>query len=149
MFGIGDVLKDAGAVTSSGYGEVDAAAKVVNLGAGLVRGNCIIDVTAMVMQGNDQVYQIHLMGGDDESFTKEVALATLEVGVKETIEGNLDSKLARYVMPFENEQNGITYPYVRVRHVISGTSPSINYSCRMEKDLPVRGLVSAQTTTTT
>ena len=149
MFGTGDKLKDAGAVTSSGYGEVDAAAKVVNLGSGLVRGNVIIDVSAMVFQENDQLYKLHLMGGDDESFTKEVALATLEVGPKETIEGNLDSKLASYVMPFENEQNGITYPHVRVRHVISGTSPSINYQARLEKDLPVRGRISAVTTTTT
>ena len=98
MFDNEHILKDAGAVASSGYGEVDAAAQVLNLGEGLVRGNVIIDVSAMVMQGNDQLYQLHLMGGDDASFTKEVALATLELGPKETTEDNLDSKLARYIV---------------------------------------------------
>ena len=59
-------LKDAGAVTSTGYGEVDAAAQVLDLGSGLIRGNLIVDVTRLAMQGNDQTYAIHLMGGDDE-----------------------------------------------------------------------------------
>jgi hypothetical protein len=143
------ILKDAGAVTSSGYGEVDATAKVVNLGSGLVRGNLIIEATAMAMQDNDELYQLHLMGGDDSSFTNTVALATIEIGCKEVTESNLDSKLGRYVVAFESEKNGVVYPYVRIRHAISGTTPSINYTCRLEKDLPVRGTVSGTVTTTT
>jgi hypothetical protein len=143
------ILKDSGAVTSSGYGEVDAAAKIVNLGSGLVRGNLIIEVAAMALQDNDELYQLHLMGGDDSSFTNTVALSTVEIGCKEVTESNLDSKLGRYVVPFENQKNGVIYPYVRIRHAISGTTPSINYTCRLEKDLPVRGAVSTVTTTTT
>ena len=149
MFGYGDQLKDAGAVTSSGYGEVDSSAKVVSLGQGLVRANCIIEVSAMAMQVNDELYKLHLMGGDDESFTNTVALATVEIGCKEVTESNLDSKLGRYVVPFENEKNGVVYPYVRIRHAISGTTPSINYTARLEKDLPVRGTISVTATTTT
>ena len=101
------------------------------------------------MQGNDQLYQIHLMGGSDESFTQEVSLACFELGPKETIEGNKDSKLGRYVVPLETEKNGIVYPFVRARHVLSGTGPVINYVCRLEKDLPVRGGIFNVTTTTT
>jgi hypothetical protein len=151
MFTYTDVLKDAGAVTSSGYGTVDAAAKVINLGSGLIRGNVHIDISQMALADNDELYQIHLMGGDDESFTNEVALATLELGAREVIEDGKDSKRGRYILPFENEKQGTVYPYVRVRHAISGTSPSINYTARLEKDLPVRGFVSdvAATTTTT
>ena len=143
------ILKDSGAVTSSGYGEVDSSAKVVNLGAGLVRGNLIIEVASMKMQNNDEIYQCNLMGGDDSSFTNTVSLATLEIGAREVTESNLDSKLGRYVVPFENKKNGVVYPYTRIRHAISGTSPSINYTCRLEKDLPVRGTISATATTTT
>jgi len=149
MFGYGDILKDAGAETSSGYGTVDATAKVVNLGSGLVRGNVIFEVAAMAMQDNDELYQLHLMGGDDSGFTNTVALSTIEIGCKEVIESNQDSKLGRYVVPFENEKNGVVYPYARIRHTISGTSPSINYTCRLEKDLPVLGTISATETTTT
>jgi len=57
--------------------------------------------------------------------------------------------MGRYILPFENEKNGEVYPYVRIRHSISGTTPSINYTARLEKDLPVRGTVSATATTTT
>ena len=59
MFGYDDRLKDAGAVTSSGYGTVEEAAKVINLGAGLVRGNVIVDVTRLAMQGNIRLTRHH------------------------------------------------------------------------------------------
>lgn len=149
MFDTEHVLKDAGEVTSSDYGTVDAAAKVVNMGSGLVRGNAIVDVTRLSMQGNDQNYKINLLGGSDASFTEEVVLATLELGPKETTEESKDSKLGRYIVPFETEKNKTIYPFVRVRHVLSGSGPVINYVARMEKDQPVRGTVFTQTTTTT
>jgi len=149
MFDTQHVLKDSGEITSTGYGEVDAAAQVLNLGSGLVRGNLILEISRLAMQGNDQTYQIHLMGGDDESFTNTVSLATLEVGPAETTQDGKDSKLGRYVVPFENQRNGTVYPYVRVRHVLGGTGPVINYVARLEKDLPVTGTVSTATTTTT
>jgi len=149
MFDYDYILKDSGAVTSSGYGTVDSEAQVLNLGEGLIRGNVHIEVGAMKMNNNNQLYQIHLMGGDDSDFTNQVALASIELGCREVIEGTKDSKLGRYILPFENEQNGVIYPYVRVRHTIGGTSPSINYVARLEKDLPVLGRTTQITTTTT
>lgn len=149
MFDYTHILKDAGAVTSSGYGQVDSEAKTVNLGSGLVRGNVIIDVTSLALMDNDELYQLHLMGGDDSSFTNTVALASIEIGTKEQTEANLDSKLGRYVLPFQNEKNGVVYPYVRIRHAISGTSASINYIARLEKDLAVTGYIDETVTTTT
>jgi len=150
MFTEGHILEDgAAARTASGYGSIAAAAKTVNLGNGLVRGNVVIDVSDMTMQSNDELYQLHLMGGDDSDFTKEVALATLEIGCMEVIEGSKDSKIGRYILAFENEQNGVIFPYVRIRHAISGTTPSLTYTARLEKDLPVRGRISATATTTT
>jgi hypothetical protein len=149
MFDTQHVLKDAGEVTSSGYGTVDAAAQVLDLGFGLVRGNLILEISRLAMQGNDQTYSIHLMGGDDESFTNTVSLAILEVGPAETIQDNKDSKLGRYIVPFENQRNGVIYPYVRVRHVLGGTGPVLNYQGRLEKDLPITGMISTATTTTT
>jgi len=151
MFDNEHILEDGAAEKSaSGYGQVDASAQVVDLGEGLVRGNVIVDVTRLAMQGNDQLYQVHLMGGNDASFTQEVSLACFELGPKETIEGNKDSKLGRFILPFQNETNRIIYPFVRARHVLSGTGPVIDYVCRLEKDLPVRGgIFNVKTTTTT
>lgn len=149
MFDYSHKLKDSGAVTASGYGTVDAAAKVVNLGAGLVRGNLVIDISSVKISANDEKYVIHLMGGTDESFTGQVSLASKEVGHRSQLQGNIDAKISRLVLPFMNEERGIVYPYVRVRHVISGSSPSINYSARLEKDLPQKGSTALKQTTTT
>jgi len=142
-------LKDTGVVTSSGYGKVESSAKVADLGNGLVRGNVIIDVSEIALAGNDELYGFHIMGGDDESFTNEVSLVSLEIGANEVSQGNRDAKMGRYVLPFQNERNGIVYPYVRIRHVLSGASPSVNYIARLEKDLPQVGIIFTSTTTTT
>ena len=56
MFDTEHILKDAGAVTSSGYGEVDSTAKVVDLGEGLVRGNLHIDISAIDISDGDEKY---------------------------------------------------------------------------------------------
>lgn len=150
MFDIKLKLKDKGSVTASGYGTVDGSAQVLNLGLGLVRGNMILDVTRLEISDNDELVRVHLMGGSDGSFTNEVSLVSLELGAKEVIEGNIDSEqAARFILPFQNEQAGTVYPYVRVRHEISGTSPRINYQARLEKDLPITGRLIQTTTTTT
>jgi hypothetical protein len=149
MFDYDAILKDAGAVTSSGYGEVDSAAKVVNIGSGLVRGNVIIDISAIDVSSKDELYEIHLMGGSDESFTQEVSLCSKELGHNASLEGNRDSKSGRYVLPFQNEMAGRIWPYIRIRHVLEGTTPSINYEARLEKALTVTGYISETVTTTT
>lgn len=151
MFTYTDILKDAGRVTSSGNGTVDGSAKSVNLGAGLVRGNLFIDVFQINIASNDEIYRIHLMGGDDSDFTNEVSLCCLELGAKEVLQGNQDHAVARYVLPFQTEQAGTIFPYVRVRHEIGGTTPNINYSARLEKDNVARGTtnITGITTTTT
>jgi hypothetical protein len=152
------ILKDAGVVTSSGYGTVDEEAKVVNLGAGLIRGNLVVDISAIKVSAKDEKYTLHLMGGTDASFTGQVSIASKELGAHGALEGNRDSKISRVVIPFQNEERGIIYPYCRIRHVIAGSSPSINYTARLEKDLPVTGTTgidqavtttSSTTTTTT
>jgi len=143
------ILKDAGAVTSSGYGQVDSEAQVIDLGDGLVRGNVVMDIVTIDIANSDEKYEIHLMGGNDISFTGEVSLCCKELGANEALQGNLDSKLSRVILPFQNEERGVVYPYVRVRHVVSGTTPSINYKARLEKDLSIRGITTELTVTTT
>ena len=142
------ILKDSGAVTSTGYGQVDASAQVVDVGSGLVRGNVVIDIDAIKVSAGNELYSFHLIGGSDASFTQEVSLCSKEIGAAGALQGNLDSKISRVVLPFQNEERGVNYPYMRIKHVISGTSPSINYRARLEKDLPYDGWTSMATTTT-
>jgi hypothetical protein len=125
-------LKDAGAVNASGYGQVAAAAAVVNIGKGKVNGRMVVDVSAVDIANTDERYILNLMGGSDAVFTSEVSLAAMDLGAAAPIEGNVDALATRYQIPFSNEKGGILYPYVRVRHVLSGTTPSINYTARLE-----------------
>ena len=153
MYDINLILKDSGQVTSSGYGQVDGEAQVINLGDGHVRGNIVFDATEIKISSNDELYRLHLMGGSDGTFTQEVSLCELELGALEVVEGNQDSQIARYILPFQNEQAGTIYPYCRVRHELSGSSPEINYSARFGKDHVMLGAmyptVATTTTTTT
>jgi hypothetical protein len=55
-------LKDAGLVASSAAGQVDSSDKIVDLGAGLVEGHLVVDVTAIEIADNDEYYDIQLQG---------------------------------------------------------------------------------------
>ena len=55
------ILKDSYAATSTGYGQVDASAQVINVGSGLVRGNVVIDIDAVKCSANDELYFLHLV----------------------------------------------------------------------------------------
>ncbi len=149
MFDYTYILKDDGAVTSTGYGQVDASAQVINVGSGLVRGNVVIDIDAVKCSAGDELYFLHLVAGSDASFTQQVSLCSKELGAATSLVGNLDSKISRVVLCFQNEERGVHYPYMRIKHVISGTSPSINYRARLEKDLPYDGWTDFTATTTT
>jgi hypothetical protein len=148
MFDYTFILKDSGAVTASGYGEVDASAKVVNLGSGLVVMNAVFFIDAIKCSAGDELYTLNLIGGSDASFTKQVSLCSKELGANASLQGNLDSKISKIILHSSNEERGIIYPFIRVRHVISGTLPSINYRCILHKDLPEKGWTSWETTTT-
>ena len=150
MFDIKLRLKDHGKVTASGYGTVEGSETLIDLGPGLVIGSIIFDIFKINIPTNDELYRLHLMGGDDESFTNEVSLCCLELGAAEVVEGGGDSVRARYVLPFSNEQAGTIYPYVRIRHEISGSAPCINYKATLTHLHGLRGSTNiAESTTTT
>lgn len=134
MYDVKLELKDAGLVNSSGYGTVDGEAAVVSVGEGLVKGRLIIDVSAIETADGNEEYYLHLMGGSDESFTNTVSLCALELGAAAVLAGNQTSGVGRYELPFTNEQNGIIYPFLRVRHVIDWPGDSgINYKAYLSK----------------
>ena len=148
MFDNTFILKDDGAVTSTGYGEVDASAQVVSLGAGLVVMNAVIFVDSIKCSAGSEIYELHLVGGSDASFTQQVSLCSKELGANAVLQGNLDSKISKIILHASNEHGGTIFPYIRIRHVIAGASPSINYRCILHKALPERGWTSTATTTT-
>lgn len=127
------ILKDAGAVTASGYGEVDSVAQTLSLGTGLVKGRMVVDVSAIEIASGDELYQIFLLGQDADG--NETALAMLELGAAAVVQGDVDSLVGTYEVPFFTSKNGTNYASsVRVRYVISGTiATGINYTARLEE----------------
>ena len=129
------ILKDAGLVAADAAAQVDSADQIVDLGAGLVEGHMIVDVTAIEIASNDEVYKISLQGSNSATFASGIEdLAILELGALEVIGGDVDSTVGRYKVPFRTEKNGTVYRYARAYTDVAGTiATGINYSARLEK----------------
>lgn len=127
-------FKDAGAVAASAAATVDTAAKVVNVGSGLFKGCMILDVTALDIDGNNEIYDIIVQGSPVEAFTAAgvVELAALNLSPKEVkrSDSDKDDDVGRYKIYFDNENNGTFYPYLRIYTVVAGAgvSTGIDYS---------------------
>ena len=100
-------LKDAGAVTSSAAAQVDGAAKVLNIGPGKLEGYINIDVSALDIASNDEVYQIIAQFSDSATFASGIKNgAILELAATEVAGGGADDAvIGRYKLPFTNEIN--------------------------------------------
>ena len=123
------ILKAAGAVTSSGAGSA------VEVGSGRINARLVIDVSAIEIDDDDEIYTIHLLGGDDASFTEQVSLAALQLGASGAsgMQDNVDTEVGRFEIPVTNEKGGTIYPYVKVGYVIAGTiATGINFAARLE-----------------
>ena len=59
------ILKDAGLVAADAAGQVDSSDVIADLGAGLVMGNLVVDVTAIEIADNDENYVISLQGSSN------------------------------------------------------------------------------------
>ena len=107
----------AGAATVFGLDGAGGAAIVVEVGTGLFKGCCILDVSALVVGANEE-YRLTIQGGDDAVFTNNVPLATLIIGDATNIAGlSADSTVGRYKLYFDNEMNGTYYPFIRLQIV--------------------------------
>lgn len=125
-------LKDAGAVTSSAAAQVDAAAKIVDLGSDTASfsGVAVVDVSAIDIANSDELYTLIVQGSSSATFASDIEnLAELSLGDTAVRPGGpKDSTVGRYEIPFLNEQDGTKYRYLRMYTEVAGTSPSINYT---------------------
>jgi hypothetical protein len=108
---------------------------IAELGAGLVEGHLIIDVSAIEIADDDELYKIKLQGSSSATFASVIEdLTILEVGAAEVLGGDQDSAIGRYKVPFSNEKNGTIYPYVRLYTDVDGTiATGINFSAYLSK----------------
>jgi hypothetical protein len=113
--------------------QTDVGATILDLGAGLVCGHLVIDVTGIDVANSDEYYTISLEGSNVAAMTSgSVELAVSRMG-NTTAPGDADTAVGRFVAPFRNEQNGVTYRYVRLSTLVAGTSPSITFSAFIAK----------------
>jgi|APLak6261660231_1056022.scaffolds.fasta_scaffold00183_11 hypothetical protein len=125
------LLKAAGLVAATANGSL-----ILDLGAGFVDADVVIDLTACEIATGDEIYTVSLEGSNDPT------MASGSVCLGRKVFGNLvipmDAALSaagRYVIPFQNEENGTLYRYVRIHTTVAGTiATGINYSAFIGKD---------------
>lgn len=127
-------LKDAGLVAASAAAQVAGAARVLDLGAGLVEGNIVVDVSAIEIASADESYDIVVQLSPDSDFGTAgniVERLARHVGAKASkrTDSDKDDATGRYVIPVDNENAGTIYRYMRLYTVVAGTIASgINYT---------------------
>ena len=123
-------LKTAGLIAASA-----AVATVVDVGSATAffKGEVVIDVTALEIASNDEIYDIVLQGSTVAAFATDTAIEelcsiTLSAAEVKRTDSNSDSTTGRYIMPYTNERNGTLYRYLRLYTIVAGTiATGINY----------------------
>jgi hypothetical protein len=131
------LLKDAGLVATSAAAQVGGSAKRLEVGQGFYKGVLVIDVTAIEIASDNELYTITVQGSDSATFASGIEnLASLSLGATEVRPGAaIDSTTGRYELPFTNEQNGQSYAYIRVFTTVAGTiATGINYTALVGLD---------------
>ena len=115
------LLKDAGLVAADDAGQVGGSDVILDIGSGMVEGDLVVDITAIEIASDTELYRIYLEGSNSATFASGIVpLACLEVGAKEVIDGDTDSAVGRYTVPFRNERAGTLYRYIRVYTDVTG-----------------------------
>ena len=134
MFDYGFEVNDAGLIAAC-TATIVALKDIVTIGNGLLVGNLVIELSAIEIADDDELFTLALQGSDSPTFASNVeCLAICELGAKEVLNySDVDSTVGKYVIPFRNERCGITYPYIRLICDVAGTvTTGINFTARIE-----------------
>jgi len=131
------IMKDAGLVASSAAATVDSSAQVADVGEGLVDALLVVDVSAIEIASDDELYSIAVQGSDVSDFSTGSPvieeLAVLNLGAAEVLSGSQDSATGRYVLPFRNVKGSTAFPYLRVYTTVAGeVATGINFTAHLQ-----------------
>lgn len=121
----------AAAITADGAGSA-----ILDLGAGRVVGDIVIDVSAMDLTTGDEQYNIIAEVSDSATFASGIEQAcAIQIGGATTPLGNRDlaSDVGRYVLSFQNQLNDRVYRYLQLHVDVGGTTPSITFKAYLSK----------------
>jgi hypothetical protein len=124
---------DGAAITAT-----ETNATILDLGTGLIDGYAVFDVTALDVTTGDESYKFMVQMSPDATFGTAGnirVVAQLHIGgATATAPNGAADTVGRFVLPFRNEKNGVTYRYMRLYTLIAGTTPSIDFSAFLAKD---------------
>jgi hypothetical protein len=125
------ILKAAGLVATSA-----AVATIVDLGAGEVNGDIVIDVTACEVASGDEIYTIFAQVSSSATFASDTYnLAGIPLGDAAALIGDTDMVEGRYILPFNNLiVDGTPKRYLRLYTLVAGTiATGINYTAYLAR----------------
>lgn len=140
-----ELSDNAAAYTATGFAQKAGADGLIDLGGNQgtspvqqarIDAVCVIDVTALDGVTTDEAYRLLVLGSNDPAF----GAGSIQVLAETELAGGVLSVLGpgaagvtktavtgRYELPFTNNVAGNFYEYVKLFHVLSGTTPSISY----------------------
>jgi len=128
-------LKTAGLVAASA-----AEATELDLGAAYHKGALVVDVSAIEVASDDEIYDIVLQGTNVAAFATDTDIwdlvtLTLAAAAAQRTDANGINVVGRYVIPFDNEHAGTLMRYIRLYTVVAGTiATGINYTAFVAPD---------------
>lgn len=130
------LMKDAGLIAADDAAQVDGADKILDLGPARIDAVVVVDVSAIEIADDNEVYRIIVQGSSSPTFASNMQnLAEMTLGATEVRPGGaIDSAVGRYELLFTNQQNDITYRYLRIYIDVAGTiATGINFTAYMAK----------------
>lgn len=112
------------ALTASDFGtDASDSALIRDLGAGLVEGDVIIDVSQLDVDTGNEMVTIGVQISSSATFASDnYQVACIQIGDAAALAGDTDMTTGRYVLPFNNMiADGTTKRYMRIYFTIAGT----------------------------
>lgn len=125
-------LQDAGLVAASAAGTT-----IRDVGDHPMVGELEIEVTALEIASNDEIFDIILQGSPDAAFgtagnIQELCQISLSAKEVKRSDSDKDDVIGRYVIPFRNQFGDTVYRYLRLYIVVAGTiATGINFTARI------------------
>lgn len=105
------VLKDAGLVAASAAATVSSAAKVIDLGSGIVEADVMIDVTACEVASRDESYRIGVQISDTSDFSDDIyEVENLQLGAVDYDFVTHVNRLSGYTLVYDTPVAGTAGP---------------------------------------
>jgi hypothetical protein len=125
--GVALTASAAGNVTTA-IGDVDAGARIIDLGSGLVEGDIICDVSSLDVDTDNEMVTIGVQISDDSDFSSTFwQVSSLQIGDEAVVAGDQAMTTGRYVIPFNNMiADGVNKRYLRLYFTIVGT---LSFDC--------------------